>query len=203
MSFCPNCGHTLEPNAHFCPECGNAVENAPPTARAQPTPAQPTPVMSSPSTSPVPGVAPAVPAGKGPSGCKIAALILGGLLLLAVIGIGALVMLLGAMTKPLVTAADGHFAALRSGNDQAAYEMTAQAFKENTSLSDYQAFINQRPILRQVTGSSYSSKNIENDKGTLEGALIAEDGQQIPIQIILFKEGGEWKIVSIDFNSGQ
>lgn len=120
-------------------------------------------------------------------------------MILGVVAIGGFIMLLSLMNEPLKTAVDQHFALIQAGNERAAYDGTAVDFQATISYGDFQEFQQQHPVLKTVTGSSFSSSQIENDVGILEGNLIVKSGTKIPIAVQLKKEVDEWKIVAYKF----
>lgn len=198
--FCPECGTKIEDtSARFCPGCGHAI-GAPEPAQSEKPFAVPAETFQA--REPVrPAVAATTAApSRRLSGCAIAAIILGSLAILAAIGIGSIILLIGATTSPAVDAFKQHLALIANGDDRGAYEMTtSQAFQSNISLEQFQTFVNNNPGLRHITATSISSRSIENNTATLEGTITLENGEKTVFQMKLIKEGDSWKILGFDY----
>lgn len=100
-------------------------------------------------------------------------------------------------TKGIVDVAQNQLTALRAGDVAKAYTYTSQDFQKATSLEDFKQFVQAYPSLSQNKQASFTSREIENNLGTLKGSLEAKDGAVTPIEYQLIKEGGQWKILSL------
>jgi hypothetical protein len=100
-------------------------------------------------------------------------------------------------TKSLPEVANKQLEALHNGNITAAYSYTSKDFQANTSMADFDKFVNRFPSLKNNKKTSWSSREISNNTGTLIGSLTATDGGVTPIEYHFVKENNEWKILSI------
>ena len=85
---------------------------------------------------------------------------------------------------------------IRSGNVQAAYDLTSSSFKKQTPIEAYAAFIGQYPILQQYTSFSFTQKIEDKHLGSaaLAGILVGGDGRQMQIQFQFSKENKQWHV---------
>ena len=120
------------------------------------------------------------------------------------IGIGVfivgVILLANSATKGLAEVAQAQLAALRAGDVAGAYAYTSSDFQKATSLEDFKVFLQAYPSLSQNKSASFTSREVENNLGTLKGSLKAEDGAVTPVEYKLVKENGEWKILNIRLN---
>lgn len=117
-----------------------------------------------------------------------------------VVAIVAIISLALYATKGIVEVADQQLAALRAGDYPQAYSYTSKDFQNSTPLAKFQAFVEAYPSLKNNESSSFSSRKMENDVGTLEGTLKSKDGGVTPVVYKLVKENDTWKILSITVN---
>ncbi len=129
-------------------------------------------------------------------GCAVVALLcvctLGGIGIFTIIGANA-------YSQPLADAGDAFLGALRDGNYAKAYSLCS------TSLQ--RQFGNAQGLQRAVESSntkpkswSFSSRNVVNDNGTLQGNATLVGGEGT-VELGLVKVGDTWKIddVSLKF----
>lgn len=126
-------------------------------------------------------------------GCAIAF----GVFVVAVVAIISIALF---ATKGIVEVADQQLAALRAGDYAKAYSFNSKDFQNSTSLDKFRAFVEAYPSLKNNESSSFSSRKMENDVGTLEGTLKSKDGGVTPVVYKLVKENDAWKILSIRVN---
>lgn len=83
--FCTKCGTPTEETLRFCPKCGNALaQAAAPSAAAAAAAPPPAPVPSAPVVA-----APAAPAKSGSPILKIVLIVVGAIVLISLLGVGA------------------------------------------------------------------------------------------------------------------
>ena len=120
------------------------------------------------------------------------------------IGIGVfivgVILLANSATKGLAEVAQAQLAALRAGDVAGAYAYTSSDFQKATSLEDFKVFLQAYPSLSQNKSASFTSREVENNLGTLKGSLKAEDGAVTPVEYKLVKENDKWKILNIQLN---
>lgn len=124
-------------------------------------------------------------------GCLIAL----ALFILGIIGIIAIAMF---ATSGINDVANDQLKALRGGDVAKAYSYTSKDFQAATSLDQFKAFVDEYPSLKNNESSSFASRSIENDQGTLEGSLKSKDGGVTPVTYKFVKENDEWKVLSIE-----
>jgi len=104
-------------------------------------------------------------------------------------------------TSGLMDPINRHLDALRAGDMEAAYAETSGAFRQNTSIEQYNDFVTQYPILIEYTDSSFSSRSVENNIGNVSGTLTAPDGTIYPIEFKLVKENDAWVILGLNLGN--
>jgi hypothetical protein len=100
----------------------------------------------------------------------------------------------------LTTAINKQLAELRAGDTEKAYSYTSTDFRGATSLTDFEAFINHYPALKDNKSATFTEKETKDDTGLVKGTLYSTDGSSTPIEYLLVKENGEWKIEGIQAN---
>ena len=96
-------------------------------------------------------------------------------------------------TQPVVDASERFMVALRDGNYQQAYDMCTPTLQ--TELSDAAG------LEEMITASnrkpstwSFTSRNINNDRGEVSGTATFADNTAGTVSIVLTKSGNDWKI---------
>ncbi len=119
--------------------------------------------------------------------------VLGGL---AALG-AAIVGLVFYATSGVTGAADKFFATARGGDMAEVYALTSAELRNATSLEQLAAYV-QENRFDQVAETSWSSRSIENNLGSVEGTLTLDDGGAIPLAMELVKEADGWKVSYIE-----
>ncbi len=101
------------------------------------------------------------------------------------------------LTRGIADTADEFFAAVERNDMGAAYAKLSQGFQSGTSESELARFLDQQKM-RSVIATSWSSRQIENQTGSLRGSLTTASDGTIPITIELIKEQDEWRIHRIE-----
>lgn len=91
--------------------------------------------------------------------------------------------------------------AIRAEDSTYAYTLTSKGFQEHVSLSDFQAYINQHPILKDYTDLSFTDRKTENGVNYLHGKVVGADGSQQQIDFELVKEGNDWKVQNMQLST--
>jgi len=173
---------------------------APPPRPAAPPPRPPAPARAGPPPpppGPVPGEAPPPPKkGRGPlfwalTGCC-------GCLLLLFIGIGLIGGAAFWMTGDAVAAVRSQLQELKGGDIDGAYARLSASAQARMSRPAFEAFVARHPGLRENTDSTFWSRSVKNDRATLSGLLSSASGTRERVTYELVKEGGTWKVTSID-----
>lgn len=130
-------------------------------------------------------------------------ILIGGCGCLAVACIGFTLFFLGvfgvamAATQPAADAAQRHLDLVRTGQVDAAYEETSQAFQASTTREEFQAFVEQNPALYQATELSFPSRNVQNQVARLTGTASGGPGGQVAVQFELVHEGASWRVQNV------
>ncbi|MEZ5431948.1 MAG: DUF4864 domain-containing protein [Verrucomicrobiales bacterium] len=197
MPFCANCGVNVHSGDKFCPSCGHPLEHASPRVEVSGTSGTRLPVESpqaSRPTSPAGGTA----GRQKLSGCALAGIVGGSLVLLCVLGLGIVIALSFSLTSGAVDAIEDHFQMLKHGEIEKAYQNTSAGFRSVISWQQYQTFVSSYPVLRDVASSSFEERSIENGVATLGGLVTDSSGRQSPFRARLVKEGGLWKVMAVE-----
>ena len=101
-------------------------------------------------------------------------------------------------TSGPVKAVDAELALLRGGKIEEAYKATAKDFQNSVTLDQFKSYLDSYPSFKNNQSASWSSREINNDQGKLDGELKAADGGVTPLQVILVKENGEWRVLSFE-----
>lgn len=104
-------------------------------------------------------------------------------------------------TKDATKAADAFFSLLKSGNVNEAYEATSSVFKQTTNAEQFKTFT-ENPSISKFSSVFWNSRSVNTSGATLEGSLKTTDDNTLPIKVVLVKEDGTWKILSVDIKSG-
>jgi hypothetical protein len=144
------------------------------------------------------GEAPPPPAkkGRGPlfwalTGCC-------GCLLLLFIGVGLIGGAAFWMTGDAVAAVRSQLHELKGGDIDGAYARLSSSAQARMSRPAFEAFVARHPGLRENTDSTFWSRSVKNDTATLSGLLTSASGTRERVTYELVKEGGAWKVSSID-----
>ncbi|MHA7818326.1 MAG: nuclear transport factor 2 family protein [Erythrobacter sp.] len=114
-----------------------------------------------------------------------------------VLFVGAIIGVVFWATGGIVDVADEFFAAAYEGDYDNAHSLTSQRLQEQGSPEALERFLTEQG-LDKVTETSWSSRNIQNSQGSLEGTVTTESGANIPILVELVSENDEWRISFIE-----
>lgn len=102
-----------------------------------------------------------------------------------------------ALTQGAVDAAQAHVTQAGAGNVDAAYAGCSSAFRDATSLEQFQGFVEANPKIYKSTSLSFANRKVENDLATLGGTASGPEGEQA-FEIRLRNEGGTWRVEGLD-----
>jgi len=100
------------------------------------------------------------------------------------------------LTAGLPKAANSFLTEVTNGNIETAYKQTAGQFQAQTSLTEFDAFVNQIH-LKDYKSARRSNREIENNQWLLEWTLTLNDDSQIPLVIEFVKEDNSRKIYTM------
>jgi TM2 domain-containing membrane protein YozV len=104
-------------------------------------------------------------------------------------------------TAALTDVARAQLDAIRSHDYSKAYSYTSSQFQEATTEEDFEKFVKSQPVMMDSKHSSFNNREIENNKGMISGKIVGQDGEELPVVYYFVKEGGVWKIISIELPS--
>jgi hypothetical protein len=117
----------------------------------------------------------------------------------AALGLGAFVVAFF-VTGDLTAVADEFLSTMARGDFEAAYALLSQEFHGNTSVAELRAFA-QESALADYEEATWWHRSVSGDEGALDGEVETRSGEIIPVSIYLLREGGDWKIYQIDWES--
>ena len=100
-------------------------------------------------------------------------------------------------TSGVTDAADKFYATARGGSAQEVYALTSSELRKVTNADQLIAYIAANRF-DHVAKTSWSSRSIEDNVGSVEGTLTLDDGGVIPVTMRLVNEGDEWKVSYIE-----
>lgn len=127
---------------------------------------------------------------------KILLVLGGGLLVVCLVCVGvigvAFVLGLGA-TQPISDVGDAFMTALKNEDYATAYNLCAPALQQELRNPQGLANLIRNGNVRPMQWS-YTSRNVSNDQGQLEGNVTFVGNRQGTLQLVLTQVGGTWKI---------
>jgi len=169
------------------PRLGGAPPGPPPLPGAYGA-ASPVPPMAPPPAAPKKGRSPIFWIGLGCCGCLVL--------------VAAFVALIGGAamfaTRGVVEAVRAQLTQIKAGDMEGAYARMSDSYRATHSSADFAAFVGRHPGLKENSDSTFTTRNVNNDKAHLEGYLMAASGAKETVTYELVKSG-DWKIEDIKF----
>lgn len=156
------------------------------------TPYGPGPVP--PYSQPLPSVVPPVTARRRSPFLIIGGVLLGLVVLCAVI-VGVVLFAVQGATQPIVDKGDAFLAAMRDNNYNQAFSLCTPALKQE--VGDAQG-LESALSSHQPSKWSFSSRNVENNTGSLSGSVTYADSSTGTVDIVLDKVGSDWLISGVN-----
>lgn len=113
-----------------------------------------------------------------------------GILTVIVIAIGLAIY----FTQGIADTARAQLTAIKAGDLTNAYNLTSKAFQQQTSMRDFEKYINTHSVLKNFKDISFSERSIENNMGYLKGIIESDDGSMMTIEYQLVREDKQWRI---------
>ena len=98
------------------------------------------------------------------------------------------------ITSVLMEPINNHLAALRGKDIEEAYQYTSKEFRSSTSLSDFNKFVANYPVLTKHTSFSAGQSGQQGNEGRITGYLLFNNKKAAFIDFTMEKEGDNWKI---------
>jgi hypothetical protein len=118
------------------------------------------------------------------------------LALVLICGIGGALLVGGVLnaTQPVVDAGNAFMTALRDGDYNKAYDLSAPVLQQDAgNVEGLQAALGTKP----VASWSFNSRNISNNQGSLEGTTTYTDGSTGTVTMALTQVGKDWKVAGV------
>lgn len=122
----------------------------------------------------------------------IAVSVLGGLAVLAAVIVG----LVFWFTGGAVDAADNFLALIGQQRIEEAYQSTAAGLRAQQDAASFAGAVKTIGLTRYQS-ASWSNREIQNNRATLEGSVTTTDGGTIPLTVTLVGEGDDWKVIGL------
>ena len=111
--------------------------------------------------------------------------------------VGAIIAVVFYATSGVTDAADKFYETARGGNAEQVYALTSAELRKVTSAEQLATYVEANRF-DEVAQTSWRSRSVEDNVGSVEGTLTLEDGSVIPVTMQLVKEGDAWKVSFID-----
>jgi hypothetical protein len=122
-------------------------------------------------------------------------LLLAILIMLAVVGIPLGLAFYG--TRDAAHTVEAQLTDIRKGDLASAYDRLSADYKSRIGPEEFEFYVESHSILTEEAAVSFSSRSRQNNDVKLEGTLTSASGRQVPIVVLLVKEGGTWRITKI------
>ena len=91
--------------------------------------------------------------------------------------------------------------AIDRANYMQAYDYLSSVAKWQLTANDFEALARATSVVSKNYGSTFLSRNVENNVATISGTLEGLDGQVREVRYTLVKEGNRWLIQSFTWPS--
>ncbi len=99
-------------------------------------------------------------------------------------------------TKGLPQALNNFFAAVVTGNIDAAYQMTTQDYRRRVNRKTFVQFIKKNQ-LKQYKRTKLAPPKIEGEAHALDITVELSSGKEVPLSFVFLKNGEQWAIESL------
>ncbi len=113
----------------------------------------------------------------------------------------SIVMFVILATSGLTDVARAQLDAIRNHDYNKAYSYTSSQFQQVTTEEEFEKFVKAQPVMMDSKSASFYNREVENDRGMISGTIEGKDGEALPVVYYFIKEGGVWKILSIELPS--
>jgi len=101
------------------------------------------------------------------------------------------------LTSGVVKAGNAFLAQIGAGQIKEAYESTSATLQSQQTAEEFEESV-KKLGLTDYASASWSSRQMENGRGHLEGSITTRSGGQIPLKMELVKESDAWKVFSLN-----
>lgn len=97
----------------------------------------------------------------------------------------------------LMDTVHNHVTAIREKElPKAYYQYTAHEYRNDTSLKEFEKFVNSFPAFSNNASITLGTIMFEEHIGIYKGVLTGKDGEEAYIEYYLTRDGSKWKIVA-------
>jgi hypothetical protein len=100
------------------------------------------------------------------------------------------------VTRGVVKEGNNFLGLLGAGKIGEAYENASPTLKAQQTEAAFERGV-KKLGLTDFASASWSSRELKNDRGHLEGSITTKSGGKIPLQVELIKESGKWKVYAV------
>jgi hypothetical protein len=110
------------------------------------------------------------------------------------LGVGGIVGGVLSLTQPVADAGDAYMSALRDSDFNKAFSLSSQSLQQEAGNAQG---LQTALAAKQPQSWTFTSRNINNNQGTLSGNATYKDGSTGTVDLVLVKEGNDWKVAGI------
>ena len=113
-----------------------------------------------------------------------------------VIAIGILIAVVGFATSGVTGAANEFVEHVKNGKVEQAYQLCGGQLVEELPQERFGSFLRATRFM-EVESASWTSRSVENMEGKVGGKITLQGGDQLPVDMVLKKIDGDWRIVGL------
>jgi len=113
-----------------------------------------------------------------------------------VVFVGAIIGLVFWLTGGAVRSGDAFLALLSEERIEEAYQSAATGLRSQQDAATFEAAVRAMG-LTEYESASWSQRQIQNDRATLEGSVTTADGGRIPLTVELVSEADGWRVLAL------
>ena len=104
------------------------------------------------------------------------------------------------MYKETTAAADSFLGKIGADDIKGAYDSSSSTMRQEQTLEQFTANVKALG-LTEYQSAKWTSFNVVNDQGTIEGTMTTKTGGAVPLKITLIKENGTWRVSGVSSTS--
>jgi hypothetical protein len=116
---------------------------------------------------------------------------------IGLIFVGVVIFFGFALTSGVTDAGQAFVTQIGSGKTKEAYDSASETLKSLQTPQEFEESV-KKLGLTDYASVSWGNRQMENDRGQLDGTVITHSGGKIPLHVELIKESGKWKVVSLN-----
>jgi hypothetical protein len=115
-----------------------------------------------------------------------------------ILGVGGFFFWVKFMVKGPDAVVSAELTDIRTGKIDAAYDLLTTSYKSQISRETFETMINSHPVIKANKDFTFNEKHIDNDSAHYAGTVTSDKGDKEQVTVDFQKEGGEWKISSLE-----